>query len=211
MRILLSAFEPFGTHAINASAEVARRIAAGRVRGATVRTVVLPVVRFEAARVLFDAFDAFRPRAVVMLGIAENRGSVTPERIAVNVDDYRLPDNGGNAPVDESIAEDGPVAYLSTLPVRAMTAALAGAGVPASLSNSAGTYLCNHIFYAMMHRLATTDSKAIAGFVHIPQMSEAYGNEDGAPPALPLDTLVRAVRITLDAVVASMPAARTRR
>jgi pyroglutamyl-peptidase len=201
MRILLSAFDPFGTHTVNASAEVARRIAAGRIRNATVRTVVLPVVRFEASRVLFEAFDDFRPRAVVMLGIADNRGAVTPERVAVNVDDFRLPDNGGNIPVDEPVVEDGPVAYLSTLPVRAVTAALDRATIPASLSNSAGTFLCNHVFYAMMHRLATTDSRAIAGFVHIPQMTEAYGDDEAARPGLPLDTLVRAVRLTLGAVV----------
>jgi pyroglutamyl-peptidase len=163
-----------------------------------VRTVVLPVVRFEAARVLFEAFDEFRPQAVVMLGIAESRDTITPERVAVNVDDFRIPDNAGNAPVDEPIVENGPAAYLSTLPIKRIVTDLVDADVPASVSNTAGTYLCNHVFYAMLHRIATTDSKAVAGFVHIPQMSEAR-EDDG--PSLPLDTLVRGTRLALSAIV----------
>jgi pyroglutamyl-peptidase len=196
MRILLAAFEPFGKHAINASEVVAARVVEEAREGGEVNTVVLPVVRFEAARALVDAFEATNPDAVVMLGIADTRGAVTPERIALNVDDYRIPDNAGNAPVDEVIVDGGPLAYASTLPVRAIVSALAEAEIQASISNTAGTYLCNHVFYALMHYLAVTRSRALGGFVHIPQLTEAA--DEG--PSLPLDTLVRAVGIVLDVV-----------
>jgi pyroglutamyl-peptidase len=200
MRILLSSFEPFGEHAVNASAEVARRLAASGVAGAELTVVELPVVRGESARALVEAFERVRPDAAVVLGIAEKRGAITPERVAINVDDYRIPDNAGNAPVDEPVVLGGPAAYFSTLPVKAIVRVLTAADIPAEVSNSAGTYLCNHVFYALLHHVAESGAASRVGFVHIPQMREA--GEEGLP-SLPLDVLVRGVTLTLETVAAT--------
>ena len=114
----------------------------------------------------------------------------------LNVDDYRIPDNSGNSPVDEPVVEGGPAGYFSTLPVRAIVDALEAASIPAKISNTAGTYICNHVAYALAHHLASADDPPIAGFVHIPQMAEA----DGWEPSLPLETLVDAVAIVVEVV-----------
>jgi pyroglutamyl-peptidase len=195
-RILVSAFEPFGEHAVNASAEAARTIAGRGVAGADVEAICLPVVRGDAVRRLLEAVEGGRYDAVVMLGIAGKRGEITPERIAINVDDYRIPDNSGNSPVDEAVVEGGPAGYFSTLPIRAIVEALEAASIPSKISNTAGTYICNHVAYALAHHLASAEDPPIAGFVHIPQMAEA----DGWEPSLPLETLVDAVAIVVEVV-----------
>lgn len=194
MRILVSSFEPFGDHEVNASREVARHLAESTPG---LLTVELPVVRYDAPRILIDAVDRERPDAVLMLGIAANRADIAPERVAINVDDFRIPDNAANHPVDEPVVPEGPAAYFSTLPIKAIVAALAEAEIPASVSNSAGTYLCNHVAYALLHHLEQTTAACRAGFLHIPQMAEAA--KDGAP-SLPFATLVRGVRIALDTI-----------
>ena len=201
MRILLSSFGPFGPHRINASAEVARRLGREGIPGAELETIELPTVRYESARMLIDAFERFGPDAAVMLGIAPRRGSITPERIAVNIDDYRIADNAGNMPSDEPIVRGGPVGYLSTLPTKAIVAALAAADIPGEVSNSAGTYLCNHVFYSLLHHIEAAGAPCRAGFVHIPQMREAL---EGDGPSLPFNALVRGVAITLETVLASL-------
>ena len=160
--------------------------------------MVLPVVCREAANRLLEAVERERPDAVVMLGIAAKRDKITPERLAVNVDDYRIPDNAGNQPCDEPIVPDAPAAYFSTLPIRRMVEAIAAAEVPAEISNTAGTYLCNHVFYALLHHTAERRVDCRAGFVHIPQMAEAAA--EGAP-SLPLEALVRGVRAALETLV----------
>lgn len=200
-RILVSSFGPFGAHAVNASAEVARRLWEEGVDGAELITLELPVVRFEAARRLVDAFDRTRPDLAIMLGIAETRDRITPERVAINVDDYRIPDNGGNAPSEEPVVPGGPAAYFSTLPVKAMAAAINAAGVPAEVSNSAGTYLCNHVSYALLHHVERTGAPSRAGFVHIPQMREVA---PAGAPSLPFAELVRGVTIAVRASVAAL-------
>lgn len=198
VRILLSSFEPFGEHDVNASREVARHIAES---AAGLLTVELPVVRHQAARRLIDAVERERPDAVLMLGIAGKRAEITPERVAINVDDYRIPDNAGNQPVDEPVVDGAPAAYFSTLPIKAIVAALADAEIPTSVSNAAGTYLCNHVAYSLLHHLERTSTPCRAGFLHIPQMTEA-GKDDA--PSLPFETLVLGVRITLDVLNAEL-------
>lgn len=197
MRILVSSFEPFGKHAVNASSEVARVISASGVAGAEIVTVELPVVRYVAAERLVETLERVRPDALVMLGIADKRAEITPERVAINVDDYRIPDNAGNQPVDEAIVEGGPAAYLATLPLKPIVAALEAAEIPVSLSNTAGTYICNHVTYAVLRHIERTGAATRAGFLHIPQMREAAEPD---APSLPLETLVRGVRVALEAV-----------
>jgi len=185
-RLLLSSFDPFGAHLTNLSSVVARRIWEEGLDGVDLAAIELPTVRFTASSLLVEAFARTRPDVVVMLGIADNRTSITPERIAVNVDDFRIPDNAGNRPVDEPIVPGGPAAYFSTLPIKRIVRLLAEADIPAAVSDSAGTFLCNHVSYAMLHHIERTGAPCRAGFIHI-------------PADMALATAVRGVRLAVSA------------
>lgn len=198
-RILLSGFEPFDRDTVNPSWEVAQALDGWQVEGATVQAVQLPCV-FGAALERLDAAlaDGERPVLVVALGLAGGRTEVTPERAALNLDDARIPDNTGQQPVDRPVVADGPAAYFSTLPIKAIVHALRSQGLPASVSNTAGTFVCNHLFYGLMHRLATrSDLQGVrGGFVHVPALPEQAARMPGMP-SLDLATQVQALRILL--------------
>jgi len=191
-RLLVSSFGPFGPHAVNASADVARRLWEEGVEGADLVTVELPVVRYRAVERLVEAVARTRPNAVVMLGIAETRDKITPERVAINLDDYRIPDNAGNQPHDEPVVPGAPAAYFATLPVKRIVGALAAAGIPAEVSHTAGTYICNHVSYALLHHIERTGVPCRAGFIHMPQMREAT---PASPNTMPFADLVRGIAI----------------
>ena len=128
------------------------------------------------------------------LGQAGGRTDLSLERIAINVDDARIPDNAGAAPTDEPVVAEGPAAYFSTLPIKAMVAALRAQGIPASVSQSAGTFVCNHLFYALQHRLAGGGVRS--GFMHLPLLPEQAARSPGQP-SMPLQTMLTGVRIAL--------------
>jgi len=199
--ILVTGFEPFQGEALNPSWEVARSLA-GETVGVHYRVIArrLPTVYGRAGEELVSAIREVKPRAVVCLGEAGGRTHVTPERIAINIMDARIPDNAGQKPIDETIAPDGPAAYFSTLPIRAMVEAMCGAGIPAHISNTAGTFVCNDTFYRLMHFIAEESPGIIGGFIHVPYMTEQALHKQA--PSLPLTTLVAGVRTAL-AVVAS--------
>ena len=167
MTILITAFEPFQQETTNATME-ALSLLPDRLCGVTLEKRVIPVVFGEAIDVVTKLVDDLRPDAVVCLGQASGRAEVTPERVAINVMDARIADNAGNQPVDAPIRADGPAAYFSTLPVKAMVQAMKEAGVPASLSNTAGTFVCNDLMYGLLDHLARTGQTVPAGFIHIP-------------------------------------------
>lgn len=172
--LLLTGFTPFAGADVNESWEAVRRAAAPlRSDGLTVETLELPVEFGRAGDLLAAAVRRHRPRLVIAIGLAAGREGITPERVAVNVRDARIPDNAGASPVDEPVAADGPVGYFSTLPLKAMVAALAADGIPAAVSQTAGTYVCNDVFYALQHLLATDSSLdgIRGGFVHVPSAS----------------------------------------
>ncbi|MFH9350020.1 pyroglutamyl-peptidase I [Kitasatospora sp. NPDC017646] len=196
-RVLLTGFEPFDGADVNPSWEVARRVADTPPEGLSVTAVRLSCVFGQAAEELRTAVREFTPDLVVCLGQAAGRPDITVERVAINVDDARIPDNAGRQPVDQPVVPDGPAAYFSTLPVKACVAAAREAGVPASLSHTAGTFVCNHVFYALMHLLATQHPSARGGFVHIPALPEQV--LDGSKPSLPADSVAHALRALLAA------------
>lgn len=169
--VLLTGFAPFGGARGNESWE-AVRLAAPLLRtaGLTVETLELPVEFGRAGELLAGAVREHRPSLAIAVGLAAGRTGITPERVAVNVRDARIPDNAGASPVDEPVAGEGPVGYFSGLPIKAMVAALAADGVPGSVSQTAGTYVCNDVFYALQHLLATDPELAgiRGGFVHVP-------------------------------------------
>ncbi|WP_033347235.1 pyroglutamyl-peptidase I [Kitasatospora aureofaciens] len=196
-RVLITGFEPFDGADVNPSWEVARLVADTPPDGLLVTPIRLSCVFGQAAEELRAAIREFTPDLVVCLGQAAGRPDVTVERVAINVDDARIPDNAGRQPVDQPVAPGGPAAYFSTLPVKACVAAVRQAGVPASLSHTAGTFVCNHVFYALMHLLATELPTVRGGFVHIPALPEQA--LDGSKPSLPADAAAHALRALLTA------------
>lgn len=200
MRILVTGFDPFDGETRNPSWDAVSRLP-GQIGGAEIATLCVPTEFRRATVEVAKAIDEIVPDAVVLVGQAGGRVDVTPERVAINVEDARIPDNAGAQPIDVPVVEDGPAAYFSTLPVKAMVAAIRDAGLPASLSNSAGTFVCNDLMYGVLHHLAVTGRAAVrAGFVHVPFVPEQLARHEGAA-SLPLDDIVRALTIAIDALV----------
>lgn len=199
VNVLLTGFEPFDKDPVNPSWEVARALDGWVCEGATVRAVQLPCVFGKAIEQLDTALLQYQPTLVISLGLAGGRVDITPERVAINMDDARIPDNGGQQPVDAPVVLGGPAAYFSTLPLKAIVRDLRAQGLPASVSNTAGTFVCNHIFYALMHRLAKRGdpSRTRGGFVHVPYLPEQAARNPGAP-SMALATQVQALRVLIE-------------
>jgi pyroglutamyl-peptidase len=189
-KVLLTGFEPFGKATQNPSGEIVKQIS-----GDNIVTAILPVAYAQSAQRLLELITEHNPEVVICLGQAEGRTQITPERIAINLDDARLADNDGVTRTDQPIVVDGPVAYESTLPIKEFVTAITAAGIPAAVSLSAGAFLCNHIFYVAQDKLK--DTKVRSGFVHVPLMDEQAGEFPGLP-TMPLDQMVKAVRTMLE-------------
>jgi len=198
VNVLLTGFEPFDKDPVNPSWEIARALDGWVCEGATVRAVQLPCVFGKAIEQLDAALLQYQPTLVICLGLAGGRVDITPERVAINMDDARIPDNGGQQPVDTSVVPGAPAAYFSTLPLKAIVRDLRAQGLPASVSNTAGTFVCNHIFYALMHRLAKRGdpSRTRGGFVHVPYLPEQAARNPGTP-SMALATQVQALRVLI--------------
>ena len=191
--ILVTGFEPFGGEHINPSAEVARGLNGRTIGGAPVVGVVLPCVFGASIDALRAALDAHRPQLVLALGQASGREGFTLERVAINLDDARIADNAGAQPIDEPVIARGPAAHFTTLPIKAMVAALREAGHSASVSNSAGTFVCNHVFYGLQQALKRRRSVR-SGFMHLPCLPAQAAPHQ---PSLPVATMVEGVGIAL--------------
>jgi pyroglutamyl-peptidase len=189
-KILLTGFEPFGTATSNPSGEIVKQIS-----GDNIVTAILPVAYAQSAERLLELIEQHNPDVVISLGQAEGRTQITPERVAINLDDARLADNEGVLRNDVKILEGGPDAYFSTLPVKEIVEAIKAKGVPATVSLSAGAFLCNHIFYVAQNKFAGTHVRS--GFVHVPLMDEQATEFPGLP-TMPLDQMVVAVRAMLE-------------
>ncbi len=185
--ILLTGFEPFGDSVTNPSWQSVARAAERWDGPETLHVAELPVVFGDCADALKTLLDRYHPDVVIAVGQAGGRSQITPERIAINVDDARIPDNSDAQPIDTAIVADGPAAYFSTLPIKAAVAAMRERGIPAAVSNSAGTYVCNHLFYALMHAIAVEFPTTRGGFVHVPFTPDQV--VDTAQPSLSLDLI----------------------
>lgn len=192
--ILLTGFDPFGGETINPSWEAVRRLDGWTAPGLRVVAGLLPC-EFGAARSALEALiERHRPQCLIAVGQAGKRAEISVERIAINVDDARIPDNTGRQPIDEPVMPGGPAAYFATLPIKAIVHGLRAAGIPAAVSQTAGTFVCNHVFYAAMHAAARRGGSLRAGFIHIPYLPEQAARHDGAP-SLALDLVVQALQI----------------
>jgi len=166
--IVITGFEPFGGHPSNPSEEIAKAVDGRTIGGQFVRVAILPVHHEEAARAAALLLREHDPLAVLHLGLAAGRARLALERVALNVMDYELADNAGYQARGEPCVAGGPAAYLSTLPLPAMLEAIVREGIPAYLSNTAGTYLCNQTLYSTLHAIATERRRTLAGFMHVP-------------------------------------------
>lgn len=196
--VLLTGFDPFGGESTNPSQLAVQRLAAEPATpDVQIVTVTLPVVFGTAIEAMTAAVDQHEPDVVICVGEAGGRVAVTPERFAVNLDDAPFPDNAGGQPTEQTIIEDGPVAYHSTLPIADMVHAMRAAGIPAALSSSAGNYVCNNVFYGLMHLIATSRPQLVGGFVHVPYHHEQVVHRIDAQPSLSTATITDAIRIAM--------------
>jgi pyroglutamyl-peptidase len=201
MRILLTGFEPFGGQSINPSWEVARTLQGAVVAGAQVTAAQLPCVFAQALPALQLALAQQRPDIVLALGQAEGRCDFSVERVAINVQDARIPDNAGAQPIDVPVIAGGPAAYFSTLPIKSLVSGLKAAGFPASVSQTAGTFVCNHVFYALQHTLAGLGVHS--GFMHLPLLPEQAAQWPGPTlPSWPVSLQLAGVQHALALLVA---------
>ena len=189
-KVLLTGFEPFGTATTNPSGEIVKQI-----NGDNIVTAILPVAYAHSAEKLLALIAEHNPDVVISLGQAEGRTAITPEKVAINLDDARLADNEGVVRSDVKILDDGPDAYFSTLPINEIVDAIKAQGIPASVSLSAGAFLCNHVFYVAQNKFAGTNVRS--GFVHVPLM-DSQAPEFPGLPTTPLDQMVTAVRAMLE-------------
>ncbi|MBP2196895.1 pyroglutamyl-peptidase I [Pantoea cypripedii] len=194
--VLMTAFEPFEGESINPSWEAVSSFEGRVINGARVVVRQLPVVFSRCGVVLAEALDELQPDRILCIGQAGGRSDITVERVAINVDDARIPDNDGQQPIDQPIVAEGPVAYFSRLPIKAIVAAVREAGIPASVSQTAGTFTCNHVMYRLLHWLETNQSQARGGFIHIPYLPEQAVSHPGAP-SMSSASVIQALEIAL--------------
>lgn len=195
--ILLTGFEPFGGDSLNPSWEVARVLHGAPVAGACVVSVCLPCEFGESLAVLRQALRQHRPVLVLCLGLAASRAELSLERVAVNVDDARIPDNAGRQPIDQPVVPGATTAYFSRLPIKAIVQGLQAQGLPAGVSQSAGTFVCNHVFFGLMHALRRRP-QVRAGFMHLPLLPEMLDGPADGRFSLPLVRQSAGVRLALE-------------
>jgi pyroglutamyl-peptidase len=200
--VLLTGFAPFGGEASNPSWDAVAPLANKRIGGHRIVVRQLPVEFGASLQVLQAAIRETKPALVLCVGQAGGRAQLSIERVAINIDDARIPDNADACPIDAPIVADGPAAYFTTLPIKAMLVAMREAGIPAEVSQTAGTYVCNHVFYGLMHALRGKP-RIRGGFIHIPYAPEQAARHPGAP-SLPVDVVTAALRIGLRVALATI-------
>lgn len=196
-KLLLTAFTPFDGERINPALE-AVKLVKDKIGNLLIVKLEVPTVFGKSIDTVREAIEREKPDFVLSIGQAGGRAEITPERVAINLDDARIPDNEGNQPIDEPVFPDGENAYFSTLPVKAMVEAIRKEGLPSSLSNSAGTYVCNHLMYGILYYLDKRPSMK-AGFIHVPYIPEQTKNKKEMP-ALELSEIVRGLEVAITAI-----------
>jgi len=194
MKIIVTGFDPFGGETINPSIECVKALP--EIEGVELIRLELPTVFKESAKRLNEVINDVKPDAVLSVGQAGGRPGITMERIAINVDDARIPDNISQQPIDETIQTEGEAAYFTTLPIKRIVKAIREAGISAEVSNSAGTFVCNHIMYQSLFAATKADKPFKAGFMHIPFIPEQTTDK----PSLPLEESTRALQIAIKTI-----------
>ncbi|EMJ3468410.1 TPA: pyroglutamyl-peptidase I [Vibrio harveyi] len=197
-KVLITGFDPFGGESINPALEAVKRLNGRKLDGGEVVMCQVPVTRYESIEAVIESIELHQPDIVITVGQAAGRTAITPERVAINVDDFRIPDNGGHQPIDEPVIPGGPDAYFTTLPIKAITRALQQENIPCQVSNTAGTFVCNHLFYGVQHYLR--DKSVRHGFVHIPLLPEqdSSGNQPTMSLYVIVEGLARLAQVAID-------------
>lgn len=199
MKILVTGFDPFGQDTINPALEAVKQLP-NEILGAAIIKLEIPTKFHQSADVLNLAIQQHQPDFVVHIGQAGGRFGITPERIAINLDDARIPDNARQQPIDQAILENGPAAYFSQLPVKAMVAKMQEMGIPASVSNSAGTFVCNHIMYQTLHFCQLNYPQIRSGFIHVPYLPEQVADKANLP-SMDLETIKQGLVISIETMI----------
>lgn len=199
-KVLVTGFDPFGGDLVNPALEAVKQLDGKEIAGAVVVTKEIPTVFGIAITILEKTIEEIQPDLVICVGQAGGRPVITPERVAINVNDARIPDNDHNQPLDEEIVPGGPVGYWSTLPVKAMVKEMNDNGIPAAVSNTAGTFVCNNIFYGLMHYLDSIGNSIRGGFIHIPFLPEQVVRNPGQP-SMGLETIVKGLELAIEAAL----------
>ena len=205
--ILVTGFDPFGGEQVNPASRCALKLDGRVIAGVKVAAIEVPTVFGKAPRVVEQAIRQLKPVAVIEVGQAGGAAGIRVERVAVNLEDARQPDNEGNCPVDRAVVPGGPVAYWATLPTRRIVEAIRKAGIPAFLSYSAGTFVCNHLFYATCHFIATSGMPpcphVMVGFIHVPYLPEQVVDKPNVP-SMSESEILRALQIAIEVAVTEM-------
>ena len=199
MKVLLTAFDAFGGEPVNPAAEALQWVSS-TIDGIEVITLQVPTMFYESVEVVMREVRRIQPDVVLCIGQAGGRCDISVERVAINLDDASIADNAGNQPKDTMIVPDGPAAIFATIPVKKLVQAIRARGIPASVSNSAGTFVCNHLFYGVLHRCASIFPGVKVGFIHIPFLPAQVITRP-ATPSMALDLMVQALEAAIGALV----------
>lgn len=201
-KILITGFDPFGGESMNPAYEAVKLIP-DSIDGVKIIKLEVPTVFNKSIAVLDEAMMEIQPDVVINVGQAGNRFGITPERIAINEDDARIQDNEGNQPIDTPIVDGGPSAYFSTLPIKAMVENMKLKGIPASVSNTAGTFVCNHLMYGLMYLIDTKYPEVRGGFIHVPFATQQVLDKPTSP-SLSLEQIAQGLVASIEAVIANI-------
>ena len=199
MKVLITGFDAFGGEPVNPAEEAVKMIS-NEIAGAEVVKVIIPTVQNKSVQAIEKAIEEHNPDIVISVGQAGGRYDITPERVAINMDDYRIKDNEGNQPIDAVIQPDGEAAYFSNLPVKAMVKHLNDHNIPATLSNTAGTFVCNHVMYGILYMIDKKYPNIKGGFIHIPYMTSQVMDKKNTP-FMSLNDIVKGLELAIEACV----------
>lgn len=199
MKILVTGFDPFGGEKINPAIESVKKLP-DTILNAQIIKLEIPTVCHKSLAIIDKAIQEYNPDVVLSIGQAGGRTDITVERIGINVDDCRIPDNEGNQYIDEPVYTDGPAAYFVNLPIKAMVAKIQEKQIPASISNTAGTFVCNHVTYGVRHLVETKYPGKRSGFIHIPFLPQQVLDKKNMP-SMSLDTIVNGLIAAIEAII----------
>ncbi len=199
MKVLITGFDAFGGEPVNPAEEAVKMIN-DTIAGAEVVKIIIPTVRTKSVEAIEKAIEQHKPDIVISVGQAGGRYDITPERVAINLDDFRITDNEGNQPIDTVIQEDGQAAYFSNLPVKAIVKHLNEHQIPATLSNTAGTFVCNHVMYGILYLIDKKYPNIKGGFIHIPYMTSQVMNKKNTP-FMSLNDIVKGLELAIEACI----------
>ncbi|SFN38288.1 pyroglutamyl-peptidase I [Xenorhabdus japonica] len=198
--VLVTGFEPFGGKAINPSWEAVRPLQGCQIAGANIEVCLLPCVFDTSLEYLYAAIERLKPELVISVGEAGGRSNISVERVAININDARIPDNTGKQPIDIPVIIDSPMAYFSTLPIKKIVNELNHAKIPATVSQTAGTFVCNHVMYGLLHYLNQHFPTVRGGFIHVPYLPE-QAKKFLDEPSMAVEMMIAALKIAIEATL----------